>query len=74
HPAVNRRVVGSNPTRGAILKLLEPVEGKGSLDGFFLYFNLNSSPQRGESVASWEDRGGFSYAVIDGELPEEAYE
>ena len=56
------------------MKLLEPVEGKGTLDGFFLYFDLNSSPQRGESVASWEDRGGFSYAVIDGELPEEAYE
>lgn len=56
------------------MKLLEPVEDKGPLDGFFLYFDLNSSPQMDESVASWEDRGGFSYAVIDGELPEEAYE
>ena len=24
--------------------------------------------------ASWEDRGGLPHAVIDGELPEEAYE
>ena len=24
--------------------------------------------------ASWEDRGGIPHAVIDGELPEEAYE
>ncbi len=24
--------------------------------------------------ASWEDRGGFPHAIIDGELPEEAYE
>ena len=24
--------------------------------------------------ASWEDRNGFPHAVIDGELPEEAYE
>ena len=24
--------------------------------------------------ASWEDRDGFPHAVIDGELPEEAYE
>ena len=29
-------------SRGAILKLFEPVEGKGSLDGFFLYSDLNS--------------------------------
>ena len=40
HPAVNRRVVGSNPTRGAILKLFEPVEGKGALGGFFLCLDL----------------------------------
>ena len=42
-------------SRGAILKLFEPVEGRNTLDGFFFIIELNSSLQRDESVARWGD-------------------
>ena len=49
----------------------------GDVDGFEPIWLAGEHEKLGDYVyacASWEDRGGLPYAVVDSYLPEEAYE
>ena len=51
-----------------------PTESIGEFEHIWLASKDDALEKYDYVCASWEDRDGFPHAVIDGELPEEAYE